>query len=408
MSVAAAPAARPILGGVERRHFPALEGLRAVAAFAVFVHHLGFWTGATFSSRFGPFLARLDVGVPVFFAISGFLLFRAPAVSLLDGTASVAAKPFWWKRLWRIYPVYWVVLTVVLVVPRLSEKPPLIDLPLHYLLLQIYPTDKFFEGISQSWSLAVEVSFYALLPLFAARLHGLMDRRSVSRSAVRLLAIVAGCALGSVLFRVAVFSLTEGDAFRMIFWLGGTIDYFAIGMTAAVILVWGERRPAGQRLVDALRGPAWPWIALATTALFIASTGLDLDAGLGRSSWHLELLRQACYDLVAIGVLIPAVFGPHDGERSGPVRSLLQSRPLVWFGAISYSFYLWHLAVIEWFFKATNTQQFLNWDRLSIYSGQVVWIFLGTLVGTTLLSALTYYLVERPVADWSRNRVAGT
>ena len=46
-----------------------LDGLRAVAAIAIFFHHVGFWSGATFSGFWGNYLGRLDVGVPVFFSL---------------------------------------------------------------------------------------------------------------------------------------------------------------------------------------------------------------------------------------------------------------------------------------------------------------------------------------------------
>ena len=64
-----------------------LDGLRAIAAFAIVFHHVGFRSGVTTGGDGGPstwgyYLGRLDIGVPVFFALSGFLLFR-PIVVLV-------------------------------------------------------------------------------------------------------------------------------------------------------------------------------------------------------------------------------------------------------------------------------------------------------------------------------------
>ena len=58
-------------------HFSALDGARAFAAIGVFVTHLGLLSGfITSHSTLGPFMARMDVGVAVFFVLSGFLLYR--------------------------------------------------------------------------------------------------------------------------------------------------------------------------------------------------------------------------------------------------------------------------------------------------------------------------------------------
>ena len=63
-----------------RRVVPALDGLRAVAAGAVLLTHVAFRTGQTQAGAGGAVLARLDVGVAVFFVLSGFLLYpRDPA-----------------------------------------------------------------------------------------------------------------------------------------------------------------------------------------------------------------------------------------------------------------------------------------------------------------------------------------
>ena len=61
-----------------------LDGLRGIAAAAIFFHHVGFWSGATFTGFWGNYLGRLDIGVPVFFSLSGYLLFRPVAASVLD------------------------------------------------------------------------------------------------------------------------------------------------------------------------------------------------------------------------------------------------------------------------------------------------------------------------------------
>jgi peptidoglycan/LPS O-acetylase OafA/YrhL len=85
---------------------------------------------------------------------------------------------------------------------------------------------------------------------------------------------------------------------------------------------------------------------------------------------------------VALGVLLPAVFG--DGE-GGWVRRVLADRRLQWLGLISYSLYLWHAAIIQ---KLTTS----GWsDRLGgvPFAAMVVPVCVA-------VAAVSFYLVERP------------
>ncbi len=70
-------------------------------------------------SAWGRYLGRLDIGVPVFFALSGFLLFRPIAAAVLDDRPLRPALVHLWRRGLRIYPAFWVAL--VLIVALTSE-----------------------------------------------------------------------------------------------------------------------------------------------------------------------------------------------------------------------------------------------------------------------------------------------
>ena len=364
----------------------------------VFFHHIGFLTGATFDTRIGAVLARLDVGVPVFFAISGFLLFRPYAAALLDGQPFADRATFLWKRFWRIYPAYWVALGAVIIVVGVDSE--LSDLPLHVLLLQIYSGDAFFSGIPQAWSLAVEVSFYLLLPFGVIPLRRLVAGRAVSQRAVLLLGVVGGLVLFSLFWRMAVMGFDW--PFRMIFWLPGTIDYFAMGMGLAVIHVWAARRPVARPLADALGRHDLLWWLIAGGILIFAAHELDLARGLDRAAWHNEVYRQAAYALIGLMLLIPAVFGPPD---RGVIRRFLRWRPIALLGMISYSFYLYHLVVIEQYLDWTDKLSpsgFLDWTQMSLLSWEMLEITLVTFAITVAISIVGYRLVERPSGRVSR------
>src|SRR5207247_5786068 len=99
--------------------FPCFDGFRATAALSVLLLHVAGSSGETQRNHVvGSYLARLDVGVAVFFLISGFLLYRPFAAAHLTGGRAPAALPFFRRRFLRIYPAYWVATTAVVYVFR--------------------------------------------------------------------------------------------------------------------------------------------------------------------------------------------------------------------------------------------------------------------------------------------------
>ncbi len=94
---------------------PELDTLRAVGALAVMVTHTAFWAGAyTEFGAWGSLLARMDVGVAIFFVLSGFLLSRPWIARAHAGLPSPSVPRYFWKRFLRISPVYLVTATIAL------------------------------------------------------------------------------------------------------------------------------------------------------------------------------------------------------------------------------------------------------------------------------------------------------
>ena len=153
--------------------FPLLDSVRAIAALSVLVFHASFWSKITLTgSALAPFLTRLDVGVAIFFVLSGFLLYRPFVRAHLQGTPEPRAVAYGWRRALRILPAYWLALTVIaLVVPK-PDTFQADHAVVYYGFLQIYG-DLVFGGISQAWTLCVEVTFYAMLPLWALAMRRL-------------------------------------------------------------------------------------------------------------------------------------------------------------------------------------------------------------------------------------------
>ena len=93
-----------------------MTGIRAVAALLVVATHAAYTTGKYIEGYFGLICARMEIGVPIFFVLSGFLLFRPWVKSAATGGPEPSIRRYAWHRVRRIMPAY-----VVTVLDRLRH-----------------------------------------------------------------------------------------------------------------------------------------------------------------------------------------------------------------------------------------------------------------------------------------------
>ena len=111
----------------------------------------------------------MDLGLEIFFVLSGFLIFRPFVLAQLSGKPSVSTRRYLRRRVLRIFPGYWFALVMAFVL--FGEPVHGLDGAVVFLgLLQSFVPnpDLIRGGIEQSWTLMTELSFYVMLPVFAA------------------------------------------------------------------------------------------------------------------------------------------------------------------------------------------------------------------------------------------------
>lgn len=363
--------------------FDTFNGLRAIAAFAIVLTHVGYASGATFRDPMGPYLARMESGVSIFFVISGFLLYRPYVRAHLDNDRGPRMRAFLWRRALRIFPAYWFALTFIWLVLDSVQVNTLADALSYYFLLQIYDPLRFLGGITQAWSLATELTYYAFLPLYAALLRP-RAWRSASRQRLVELGGVAALFAISGSFRLWLYAESGALASRAWAWLPANLDLFGFGMLLAVVLAAAERGGAGERLAAAIP-PAWVcWLA-AAAAFWTAAIPLGLPQDFtGQVSTQQHLARQLLYGLTGFFLVLPAALAP---GRMGAIGSVLRSWPFAFLGAISYGVYLWHLDIVG--------------EVVPLLGGEMLdspfWPVLGAAVVLSIIAAAaSYHLIERP------------
>jgi len=123
--------------------FPALDAVRGLAALAVVGFHaykdLAGMPG--WDTALGTFAFSLQWAVPVFFVLSGFLLYRPFAAAIADGTQRPAAIPFLLRRAARIFPAYWVALAFFGTLAKPNELWTADGVVRYGFLLQVFDKD---------------------------------------------------------------------------------------------------------------------------------------------------------------------------------------------------------------------------------------------------------------------------
>lgn len=442
VEVREAGAAQPELR-IRGFHFPGFDGLRAIAAISVAITHSAFISGFNIrSDTWGPYTARMDIGVSVFFVISGFLLYRPFVLARFTGVAAPAVGNYFRRRFLRIFPAFWLVFTAVLLLPWLHglefDIPSAGGLVAHYTLTHIYFEAHVLGPVQQSWTLATEIAYYVFLPVYAFTLRRtaptvalrirstysrfrhacsrllhasstLLRRRDRSGGSPRrppgdlpagddvrstLLTELAGVGLlyaFSAAFRIWLFYGRPARLNGMYnTWLPARLDLFALGMLLAVFSTWFTVRPAGEPGLLSHRAAPWLAWAVALVSFWFLSVGFGLDDMANRGpvphfSKPQQMWLQFFWGATAFFLVAPAVFGPQD---RGGVRRFLTNRVVAWVGLTSYGIYLWHEAVIDWYLNLTEPVAFAS---------SFAWMTLFMAGVTAVFAAASYYLVERPV-----------
>ncbi len=378
-------------------HSAALDALRILGALGVFFKHASLATGQQLRPHYG-WMNHFEIGPPIFFMLSAFLVYRPFARRLLQRDVTDSIAGFAMRRVVRIVPLYWLVLAVLFAFDRrgangiginIGGVRGAIELAT---FTHIYNPAHFFHGIAAAYTLDVEVSFYVFVALWVFTLH-----RGASRSTRPVRVVGFGIA---TLFGINLgWRLLVGHTLRpagagcgatvthwtcaAVNWLPGFLDYFAFGMAFALAFASWEQRGVRPAWVDRGTRHPWPWILLAGCAFVLFSlrfgtVGLETLHGLDAELRH-ELLA-----IIVVGLMIPAIFCRPGGGWFG---RLLSTRAVAVGAQWTYGFYLWHQGWLDAAMRAVGGRQF---------SANFAVTAPMALVYAVAFAGLSYRLVERP------------
>ncbi|KAA0107705.1 acyltransferase [Mycolicibacterium sp. P1-5] len=350
------------VSGVDR--VASLTGVRAVAALLVLGTHAAYTTGKYTHGFVGLVYSRLEIGVPIFFVLSGYLLFGPWVRAAVSGRAAPSVRRYGRHRVRRIMPAYVITVLAAYLIYHFRTAGPnpghtWIGLLRNLTLTQIYTDNYMFDGylhqgLTQMWSLAVEVAFYVALPVLAYLLLVVMCRRRWRPGL--LLSGLAVLALLSPAWMVLVHTthfLPSGARL----WLPGYLAWFVGGMLLTVLQAKGVR--------------AFGFIAipLVVVSFVIVSTPIAGEPTTSPTGLTEALVKTVFYAAIATLVVAPLALG-----NRGWYAQALGARPMVWLGEISYEIFLVHLVVME-----IAMVEVLRWP---VYTGSAPALFVVTLIMT--------------------------
>lgn len=342
-------------GDAPWRYRPEFDGIRAVAVIMVIAYH--YWKSA-FPGGY--------LGVTGFFVLSGYLI-TGLLITEEVTTSTVDVRAFFVRRMLRLYPalVFAVIATLGAAQVFGREHAATSNLYASAVASVIFIEDvvvgvysAFGGPLDVTWSLAVEMQFYAVWPLVL-----LGSRRRFGHASATHVVLVA-----TVASAVAV-----GIARLLVGWK--MINYTPIG-SVTPLLLGGWIALSGTRIAS-VRPAAFAVVAV-TLMLFLAPPSSAPAAFLG-----VEQLAAVAFALLVVSTPVPG----------GRLR--FRASALVWVGRRSYGLYLYHLMVL---FALTNA-----WPAAPASLRAVVGVVI-----TVVLAASSFRWLEQPFLRGKRrfDRVA--
>ena len=312
-------------------HIPAIDGLRALAVFAVVLYHLGInWVPGGF------------LGVDLFFVISGYVITRL-ILDSIESANGLDIKEFYAARVRRLMPGLIVLIVVTSLIMALfapdSVRRFITDVPYvltgtnNWHLVSLH--QDYFQAIGRppllqhTWSLAVEFQFYLIWPIILLIVWRRFGKRVVRRAAL-LIATFSGTAL--FLFSLQADNATAGRISHIYF--GTDTHSLGLFLGSALAVSWIPRNLSPnitQRAQDFIDGiGVFGLIGLLCIFLFIDETNATL--------------YQIAFPLAGLFGCATLISIVHPASRFSPI---LSHKVFLWIGQRSYGIYLWHWVVFQ-------------------------------------------------------------
>ena len=358
-------------------YFPGLNGLRFVAALLVIINHIEFakyYAGYSNYKHYPFFTATGDLSVTLFFVLSGFLITYL-LLSEKKITNTIDIKNFYIKRILRIWPLYFLVIAITLLI---LSKPDLFNLSHTYkeaydklefkqlLLLIVLPnivtTIFFVPYLGHIWSIGVEEQFYLIWPWII--------RATKNYLKVFLIIIMLLLIIGIVLF-ILKESTPNPEVFKYLENIKGCVSRLRIGCMAiggigAWIIFYKK-----EKILRLIYRKDLQWLTIVLISILFL-TGPNI-----------RLVKHEVYSILFCIIIMNLASNTH------PILGL-ENKIFYFLGKISYGIYMYHPLIIDLCFG--SLKQINGYTFGSPISDLI--LYSTTIFLTISVSAVSYHFFE--------------
>ncbi len=313
----------------EARYFNALTGVRAVAAYMVFINH--YQPFVRFGEDIAAFFSEMYAGVTVFFVLSGFLI----TYKYFD-VVDFSFHQYMVNRIARIYPMYFLLTLFTFIVFNVkgSGESNFTTFILNVTFLRGFFDQALFSGISQGWSLTVEEIFYILAPLFFL----LIVRSKSLIFILPVLLLLIGFVLVGLFSPLKLHGLFGSDHFMLTYTFFGRCFEFFVGIALAIF--YKKANLISTKIPFTYVGIVVMIICIWIMSLLRTDTLIGIETSMGR------VINALILSVFGIAVFFYGLL-----TEETIISKILGSKLFVLLGKSSYIFYLIHLGVIASFIQ---------------------------------------------------------
>jgi peptidoglycan/LPS O-acetylase OafA/YrhL len=403
---------------------PAIDGIRGLAALALLTVHVAMFSGLMGTKALGvprppsnPVGAFFVSGFPSFigvlFVLPAMYLYLPLARSIIAGTPRPPQVRGFLRRLLRLLPGYYVMYLIVLLTINRQHIEGIWYVLRPILLLQVFSQNPakpgLMNGMEITWTVPTMVIWYAALPLIAMAVHRFAARGATIEARARrlMLPVPILIAVG-----VAWLFMVKGNGWdnRIVFWWPqGFAPTIGIGMAIAIKLAVAQVSPehTPKLLRVAAARPTLFWLCAIGVYLVNCArpfSVIGMDAIYSTAGLLITYVMVAAFGFFAVTPLV----APGSPGGAQPIMRLLTSRPVAHCGKVGFGIYLWHFAVMHFFFQPGAILTGDSRPIREFYGTVGFWrLEIVTVLGAVLLATLSYHLVEQPVLRWGEQFLRG-
>jgi peptidoglycan/LPS O-acetylase OafA/YrhL len=403
--------------GGGRKRDPAVFGIRGLAALALLTVHVAMFSGLFGTKAFGTprppsnflgafFVSGFPSFIGVFFVLPAMYLYLPIAKAIIAGTPRPAQRNAFLRRLFRLLPAYYAMYAVTLVALNREAIDGLWYVLRPVLLLHVYLPNpvvpNMINGMEITWTVPSMVQWYLALPLIAWVVHRFAARGATPAIRARRLLLPVPIL---IVIGVGWLFLVKANGWdnRILFWWPqGFAPTIGIGMALAVLLALAQVSPKDTpKLFEVVAARPYAFW-LGAVAVYLVNCArpfsvIGMDAIYSTSGLLVTYVMVALFGLLtALPLVTPGVRQP------ALVGLVLNNRPVVHLGRVSYGIYLWHFAVMHFYLQPGAVLGGHVRPIRELY-GKVGFVELETVtvLGTVAIATLSYYLLERPLGAWA-------